>query len=108
MMTPSFFLTAHAIKHNHKPTATPPSTVIAAADNRFLHPLDNDDDIDANPSDLMVKYDSGGKKKGKVGHCCRYRDDNGIEALHGLYEEPKDDNDGIHDNESDWNGTEEK
>ena len=29
----------HAIKHHHKPTATPPSTVIAAADNHSLPPF---------------------------------------------------------------------
>ena len=39
----------------------------------------------------MGKYNDGGKKKGKGGHCCRYRDDNDIEDLHNLYEEPKDD-----------------
>ena len=42
----------------------------------------------------MGKYDGGGKKKGKGGHCRRYRDNNDIEAIHGLYEEPKDDGDG--------------
>ena len=31
-----FFLTEHAIKHNHKPTARPPSTVISATDNHCL------------------------------------------------------------------------
>ena len=41
---PSFWLhcivlTEHVIKHNHKPTATPPSTVIAAADNHSLNPF---------------------------------------------------------------------
>ena len=32
-------MTEHAIKHNHKPTATPPSTVIVAADNHSLPPF---------------------------------------------------------------------
>ena len=36
ILTPSTFLTEHAIKHNHKPTATPPLTIIAAADNHSL------------------------------------------------------------------------
>ena len=35
-MTLSYFLTECAIKHNHKPTATPPSTVIAAVYNHYL------------------------------------------------------------------------
>ena len=39
ILNPSGFLTEHAIKHNHKPTATPPSTVIAAADNHSLPPF---------------------------------------------------------------------
>ena len=50
-------MTAHAIKQNNKLTATPPSTFIATAENHLLHPLDNDDDIDADPADLMGKYD---------------------------------------------------
>ena len=78
-------MTAHAIKHNHKPTATPPSTVIAATDNHFLPPLDDGDDNDSDPSDLPGKYDGGGKKKGKGGHRRMYRDDNKIKDLHGLY-----------------------
>ena len=82
-------MTAHAIKQNNKPTATPPSTFIATAENHLLHPLDNDDDIDANPSDLMVKYDSGGKKTRKGGRHRRYRDNDEIEALHSLNQEPK-------------------
>ena len=104
-------MTAHAIKHHHKPTATPPSTVIAVVDNHFLHPLDDDNDIDADPPDLMVKYDGGGKRKGKGGHHCRYRDKYNIEALHGLYEEPKDDNDNGCDDDDDgryWDDMEEK
>ena len=40
------------------------------------------------PLTSQGKYDSKGKKKGKEG-CCRYRDDNKIKALQGLYEEPK-------------------
>ena len=58
-------MTAHAIKHNHKPTATPPSTVTAAEDNHFFPSSDDDDDNDDDPSDLMGKYDGGGNKKGK-------------------------------------------
>ena len=89
-------------KKNHKPTDNLPSTVIAAADNHFLPPLDDDDGNDANTANLMGKYDGGGKKKGKGGHRCRYRDDNEIKALHGLCEEQKDDDDG------DWGDVEEK
>ena len=40
----------------------------------------------------MGNYDDGGNNKGKEGHRCRYRDDGEIEALHILYEEPKDEN----------------
>ena len=87
-------MTAHAIKHNHKPTATPPSTVIANADNHFLPPSEDDDDKYADPANLMGKYDGGGENKGKGGHRLRYRDDDKIEALHGLYEEPKENDDG--------------
>ena len=35
-MTLSYFLKEHAITHNYKPTATPPSAVIAATDNHYL------------------------------------------------------------------------
>ena len=52
-------------KKNHKPNVTPPSTVIAAADNPFLPPLDNNDDNDADLAKLMVKYYGGGKNKVK-------------------------------------------
>ena len=87
-------MTAHAIKHKHKPTATPPSTVIASADNHFLSPSDDNGDNDANPAYLVGKYDGGEKNKGKGGHRRRYRENNKIEDLHGLYEEMKDyDND---------------
>ena len=79
------------MNHNHKPTATPPSTVIAAAYNHFLPPSENDDDNDADPADLTGKYNCGVKKKEKGGHCRRYKDDNKIESLHSLYKEPKDD-----------------
>ena len=40
-----------------------------------------------------------------------YRDDDKIEALHGLYEEPKEDDEGYCDNDddnSDWDDLEEK
>ena len=50
---------------------------------------DDDNSDDADPDELTVKYDGEGKKKGKGG-CRRYRDDNKIEALHGLYK-PKPD-----------------
>ena len=43
--------------------------------------------------DLMGKYDGRRNKKGTGGHCRRYRDNNKIKALHGLYKEPTDDND---------------
>ena len=49
----------------------------------------------------MVKYDGRGKKKGKVGHRRRYSYNDKIEALHGLYEEPKDDGDNVRDNDDD-------
>ena len=39
ILTPSSFLTEHAIKHNHKTNATTPLTVIAAADNQYLYPF---------------------------------------------------------------------
>ena len=104
-------MTAHAIKHNHKPTATPPLTFTAAADKQFLPPLDDNDYIDADPADLMGNYDGRGKNMGKGGHPCRYRDDNDIEALRGLYEEPNDeDNSGRDndDNDGDWDDMEKK
>ena len=44
---------------------------------------DNDNSDDADPEDLTGKYDGKGNKKGKGGRC-GYRDDNEIEALHGL------------------------
>ena len=60
----------------------------------------------------MGKYDGRGKNKGKVGHRCRYRDNNEIKDLHGLYEEPKDEyNDDRRDDDhydGDWEETEEK
>ena len=79
-----FDATCH--KQNHKPIPTPPSTVLAAADNHFLPPSDDDNYNDANPADLMVKYDGRGKKKGKAGHCHTYMNDDKIKALHGPYE----------------------
>ena len=45
--------------------------------------------------------------KGKVGRR-RYRDDNEIEALHGLYEELKDGNGDRGEYDDDWDGTEEE
>ena len=78
---------AKAIKHNHKQTATPSSTVITATDNHLLPPSDDDDDNDSDPVNLMVKYNGRVKKKGIRGHCRRYRDNDKIKALHGLYEE---------------------
>ena len=105
-------MTAHAIKYNKKPTVTPPSTVIAAADNQFLPPSDDNYDNEADPTDLMGKYDVRGKKKGKGGHRRRYRDNDVIKALHGLYEEPKyNDNDNGRDDDYDngyCDGMEEK
>ena len=36
ILTPSGFLKEHVMKHNHKPTATPLSTLVYAVDNHFL------------------------------------------------------------------------
>ena len=80
-------MTANGIKKNQKQTATPPSTVIAAAYNHLHPPSENNDDNDADPANLMVKYDGGVNRKGKVGHCRSYRDNDKIEDLHGLYKE---------------------
>ena len=104
-------MTEHAINHNHKPTATPPSAVIAATDNQFLPPSENDDENDADKADLIGNYDGGGKNRGKGGHFRRYRDHNKIEGLHGLYGEQKDNDDNGHDfdeNDCDWYDTKEK
>ena len=95
-------MTAHVIKHNHKPTSTPPSTVIVTADNYLLPPSDDNNDNDADAADLMGKYYDRGKKKGKGGHCRRYREDDEIKALHGLYKEPKKNgDDGCEDDDDD-------
>ena len=61
---------------------------------------DNGNSNDANPDDLTGKYENEGKRKGKGGRR-RYRDDNEINALHGLYK-PKDDDGecGYHDDDS--------
>ena len=69
--------------------------------------LDDDDNSDdADPVDLTGKYDGDGKKKGKGGRR-RYRNDNEIEALHGLYKRKDDDGErGNHD--EDWEDMEEK
>ena len=104
-------MTVHAIKYNHKPTDTPPSTFIAAADNHLLTPSDDNNDNDAHPENLMGKYDNGVNKRVKGGHHRRYRDDDNIEDLHGIYKEPKDDNNNGRDNENDyvdWDNTGEK
>ena len=54
----------------------------------------------------MGKYDGEGKKNGKGRHR-RYRDDNDIEAIHGLYEPKDDDRErGYHD--GNWEDMEEK
>ena len=45
--------------------------------------------------------------KGKVGRR-RYRDDDDIEALHGLHEEPKDDNSDRGEYDDDWEDVEEE
>ena len=53
----------------------------------------------------MGNYDGGGKKKVKGGHCRRYRYDDKIEALRGLYKNPKNDDDNGHEddnNDGDW------
>ena len=55
--------------------------------------LDNDDNSDdSNPIDLKGKYD-GKKNKKRKGGRRRYRDNNNIKNIHGLYKDPKD-NDG--------------
>ena len=41
-------------------------------------------------ADLKGKYDGKGNKKRK-GERRRYRDNNNIENIHGLYKDPKDD-----------------
>ena len=60
----------------------------------------------------MGTYNGEEKKKGKGGHCRRYREDKDIEDLHGLYEEPNEDgnDDGCDDYEGDgdWDRMEEK
>ena len=67
---------------------------------------DYDNSDDADPDDLTGKYNDEGKRKGK-GERCRYRDENDIEALHGLYETKDDDGEhGYHDD--DWEDMEEK
>ena len=99
------------MKHNQKLTATPPSTFKAAADNHFLPPLNENDDNDAKPDNLMGRYNVRGKNKGKGGHHCRYRDKNETEALHGLYKVPKDDDNrsrGDDDAGGDWDNMKEK
>ena len=63
------------------------------------------------PAELMRKYDGGGKKKGKLGHRCRYRYNNYIKDIHVLNEAPKynDDNKcNNDDNDGDWDSMEEK
>ena len=68
---------------------------------------DNSDLVDVTAVQLfgMSNEEFIGKEtennKGKEGHRCRYRDDNEIKALHGLYEEPKDDNKDGRDYEND-------
>ena len=59
----------------------------------------------------MGKCDGGEKKKGKGGHCHRYRYDNKIEYLRGLYKEPKYDDDNVReddDNSGNWDDMDEK
>ena len=60
----------------------------------------------------MGNYDGGGQKRGKWGYCRRYRDNDKIEALHSLYEEPKDNDDDGCDNDvnddGNWDDVEEK
>ena len=59
----------------------------------------------------MVKYDGRRKKKVKGGHCLRYRDNDEIEALHGLYNQPKDNYKDVGDDEDkygNWDDMEEK
>ena len=64
--------------------------------------LDNDDNgDDAYPVDLTVKYAGEENKKGSGGRC-RYRDDDDIEALHGLYEDTKDYDGDCGEQDDDW------
>ena len=53
----------------------------------------------ASPRTFSTKLYGGAVGKG--GHRRRYRDDGEIKTLHGLYEEPKDDNDGHEDDDYD-------
>ena len=69
--------------------------------------VDDDNGNDTDPADLMGKYDREGKKKGKGGRR-RYRDDDEIEDLHGLYEEPKDNDGDRGDHNDDWDDMDEK
>ena len=73
--------------------------------------MDNGGDNDADPVELMGKYDGGVKKKLKGGHYFRYRDNDDIEALRSLYKEPKYCDEGGHyndDNGSNWDDMEDK
>ena len=48
----------------------------------------------------MGKYGDRGKKKGKGGHRCRYMENDQINALCGLYKDPKDNDDDGRDNDN--------
>ena len=59
----------------------------------------------------MGKYNSGEKKKGKRGNYLRYRENDKIVALHGLYKEQKDYSNDVRDDDNvdeDWYDMEEK
>ena len=62
---------------------------------------DNDNGDDADPADMMGKYDGKGNKKEKGGRC-RYRGNNKIKALHGLCEKPNDGDGECGDHDDDW------
>ena len=67
--------------------------------------MDNDDDNYADPANLIGKHDGRVKKKEKGGHRHRYRNDDKINDLHGLYKEPKEDNNnGCDDDKEDNDG----
>ena len=63
----------------------------------------------------MREYDGGGKKKGKGGHCLRFRDKNEIEDHQRQYKGQNnddnnghDDDDDDDDDDGDWDDMEEK
>ena len=68
---------------------------------------DNDNSNDTDLYDMSGKYDSKGYNKGKGGRC-KYKYDDKIKDIHGLYEEPKEDDRDHCDHDEDWDNMEEK